>query len=86
VTLCPSVMAELFGTRGLGAMLGTLYTSSAFSTLLGPPLCGAIIDHTGSYRIAVGLTLGAGVAASIVLLPLGKFGGSAPPIADAGRA
>jgi MFS family permease len=71
VTLTPAVVAELFGTQGLGAILGALYTSSAIATLVGPPLCGAIIDRTGSYRFAIGLTLVSTVAAFFVLLPVG---------------
>jgi MFS family permease len=71
VTLTPAVVAELFGTQGLGATLGALYTSSAIATLAGPPLCGAIIDHTGSYQFAILLTLGLTVASSFVLLPVG---------------
>lgn len=70
VTLTPAVIAELFGTQGLGVTLGALYTSSAIATLVGPPLCGAIIDRTGSYQFAIGLTLAATVAAFFVLLPV----------------
>ena len=35
VALSPAVVAELFGVQGLGAVLGTLYTSSAISALVG---------------------------------------------------
>jgi MFS family permease len=62
------VIAELFGTQGLGVMLGALYTNGAIGTLLGPPICGAIIDRTGSYLIAIGFTLLATIAAFVVLL------------------
>lgn len=71
VTLTPAVVAELFGTQGLGATLGALYTSSAIATLVGPPLCGAIIDRTGSYSLAIWFTLASTVAGFFVLLPLG---------------
>jgi MFS family permease len=71
VALMPAVMADLFGTQGLGVMLGALYTNGAIGTLIGPPLCGAIIDRTGSYLIAIGFTLIATIAAFVVLLWLG---------------
>jgi predicted MFS family arabinose efflux permease len=71
VTLTPAVLAELVGTDGLGVTLGVLYTSSAIGTLLGPPLCGAIVDHTGSYQYAIGFTLTATLTASLILLRLG---------------
>ncbi|MGH8013280.1 MAG: MCT family MFS transporter [Candidatus Binataceae bacterium] len=71
VTLTPAVLAELFGTQGLGLLLGTLYTSSALGTLLGPPFAGAIIDHTGSYTLAVIFTGATSVLAFLILIPLG---------------
>ncbi|MGH7932697.1 MAG: MFS transporter, partial [Candidatus Binataceae bacterium] len=74
VTLTPAVLAELFGTQGLGLTLGTLYTSSAVGTLLGPPFVGAIIDHTGSYTLGIIFTGATTIAAFFILLPLGTFG------------
>ncbi|MGZ6175642.1 MAG: MFS transporter, partial [Candidatus Binataceae bacterium] len=50
VALAPAVLAQFFGTGNLGALVGSLYTSNAFGTLIGPPLAGFIIDHTGGYR------------------------------------
>jgi len=70
VALTPAVVARMFGTNGLGVILGTLYTGSAFGTLMGPPLCGMIIDRTGGYRLAVAFTMACTIVAFIVLLPL----------------
>jgi MFS family permease len=70
VALTPAVVAELFGTRGLGVILGTLYTGCAIGTLLGPPFCGALIDHTGSYRLAILFTMAVTVASYLILRPL----------------
>jgi MFS family permease len=70
VALMPAVVAELFGTRGLGVILGTLYTGSAIGTLLGPPFCGALIDRTGSYRLAIFFTIAVTIVAYVILLPL----------------
>lgn len=70
VALTPAVLAELFGTRGLGVILGTLYTGSAIGTLLGPPFCGALIDRTGSYRLAILFTMGVTIASYLILRPL----------------
>jgi len=70
VALTPAVVAELFGTRGLGVILGTLYTGSAIGTLLGPPFCGALIDRTGSYRLAILFTMAVTIASYVILLPL----------------
>lgn len=73
VALMPAVVANLFGTRGLGVILGTLYTGCAIGTLLGPPFCGAIIDRTGSYRFAILFTMAATLASFFILGPLRRF-------------
>ena len=43
IALTPAVAAGLFGTVGLGAVLGALYTAAAVGGLVGPPVIGA--DH-----------------------------------------
>lgn len=68
--LAPTVLALFFGTRNLGALVGSLYTSNAFGTLIGPPLAGFIIDRTGSYRWAIAAALAMAAIAFLVLLPL----------------
>jgi MFS family permease len=73
VALAPAVLAQFFGTGNLGALVGSLYTSNAFGTLIGPPLAGFIIDHTGGYRWAVAAALAMATAAFLVLLPLPKI-------------
>jgi MFS family permease len=70
VALAPAVVAELFGVQGLGAMLGTLYTSSAISALVGPPLAGLVIDRSGSYLWAAAFAGCACVAGFFIILPL----------------
>ena len=70
VALAPAVLTLFFGTGNLGALVGTLYTSNAFGTLIGPPLAGFIIDQTGGYRWAVAAALGMATVAFLVLLPL----------------
>jgi len=70
VSLSPTVVAELFGVEDLGTMLGALYTSSALSALVGPPLVGLAIDHGGSYLWAALIAGSAGLIAFLVLIPL----------------
>ena len=43
IALAPAVAAGLFGTVGLGAILGALYTAAAIGGLVGPPIVGD--DH-----------------------------------------
>lgn len=47
IALSPAVMADLFGTVGLGGVLGALYTAAGVGGLIGPPLLGKLIDTYG---------------------------------------
>lgn len=49
VALIPAYTIDLFGLRAASAVIGVLYTSVAFGTLLGPTLAGWAFDATGSY-------------------------------------
>jgi MFS family permease len=51
--LLPAVTAQLYGTQGLGRILGTLQTAGSFGCLIGPPVAGAVIDLTGGYGAAI---------------------------------
>ena len=70
MALAPAVVAELFGVAGMGVVLGTLYTSTALTTLFGPPIVGAIVDRTGSYRLGILFTIATTAAGFLVLLAL----------------
>ena len=48
VALGPALVAELFGLRGLGGLLGVLYTSAAVGSAVGPPAAGAVIRKYAS--------------------------------------
>jgi MFS family permease len=72
IALAPAVTAGLFGTVGLGAILGALYTSAAIGGLVGPPIVGAIIDHTSySTGIVVAMAITAVSTVVLLLLPAG---------------
>lgn len=71
IALAPAVVAEIFGTTGLGALLGVLYTGAGVGALLGPPLAGAIIDGAG-YPWAIGASMTVAMAAWTALLPLDR--------------
>ena len=53
VALGPSVVAEMYGVAGLGALLGVLYTSAAVGSAVGPPLAGVLITSTGGYLTTI---------------------------------
>jgi MFS family permease len=70
VAISPSVLAEFFGTEGLGGTAGALYTGAGIGALLGPPLAGVVVDATGSYRPAIVGAMVLEVAALAVILTL----------------
>jgi MFS family permease len=82
IALQPAVLAELFGVRGLGGVVGLSYTSSGFGALAGAPLAGVLVDVTGGYGgVVVGAGL-AGLGAYLALRPLGRadFSRSSRPL------
>ena len=70
IALQPTVLAEMFGVRGLGGLVGLVYTAAGFGALVGPPLAGILIDATGGYRWAVAAAGVSGLGALVALLPL----------------
>lgn len=70
IALSPVVAARLFGTVGLGAMLGALYTAAGVGGFIGPPTAGALIDRFGYsptlIAVAAISALGAG---TVIFLP-----------------
>ncbi len=46
ISLSPAIIADRFGTVGMGGVLGALYTAAGVGGLLGPPTIGAIIDRS----------------------------------------
>lgn len=72
IALQPAVIADLFGLRGLGGVVGLVYTAAGVGALVGPPSAGLIIDGAGGYRGAVALAGVAGLGAFLALLPLGR--------------
>jgi len=53
VAIAPSLAADFFGFRALGAVIGLLYSGVAFGALLGSPVMGYAYDFVGSYTGAI---------------------------------
>jgi MFS family permease len=82
IALQPTVLAELFGVRGLGGLVGLVYTAAGVGALVGPPLAGVLVDATGGYRWAIAAAGLCGIGAFLALLPLPPgpaFGSRARP-------
>ena len=68
VALGPALVAELFGVRGLGGLLGVLYTSAGVGSAIGPPVAGAVIGATGDHVHVIVAALAVGALATAVVL------------------
>lgn len=53
VAIIPSVATDYFGGRNIGSIIGILYTSVAFGTLIGPSAAGFIFDMNHSYLLPI---------------------------------
>ncbi|MBR1246479.1 MFS transporter [Bradyrhizobium sp. AUGA SZCCT0169] len=62
VAVLPAVVMDYFGGRNVSGIIGILYTSVAFGTLIGPSTAGYAFDLTGDYT----LPILAGVAANMI--------------------
>ncbi len=67
VALAPAVVIDYFGARSASSLIGILYTSVAFGTLIGPPAAGFAFDVSHSYTLPILMSAGAYVVATAVL-------------------
>ncbi len=67
VALAPAVVIDYFGGRQAGTLIGILYTSVAFGTLVGPSAAGFVFDLSHSYTLPILLSIGVYVVATAIL-------------------
>jgi MFS transporter, OFA family, oxalate/formate antiporter len=75
VALLPALVMDYFGGRNVSGIIGILYTSVAFGTLIGPSAAGFAFDLGGSYTLpilagACGNLIAAGIMAGTARSPL----------------
>jgi MFS family permease len=70
VAVLPAVVMDYFGGRNVGGIIGILYTSVAFGTLIGPSAAGFIFDVSHSYHWPILASIAANCAAAIVVATL----------------
>jgi MFS family permease len=56
VAILPAVVADYFGARQVGGIIGVLYTSVAIGTLVGPSAAGFMFDASHSYFVPIVLS------------------------------
>ncbi len=67
VAVTPAVVMDAFGGRHVSGILGALYTSVAFGTLIGPTAAGFAYDVTGSYTLPIASAIAANVVAAAIV-------------------
>ncbi len=67
VAVLPAVVMDHFGGRNVSGIIGILYTSVAFGTLIGPTAAGLIFDLNQSYAIAILVSACANILAALIV-------------------
>ncbi|WP_321925698.1 MFS transporter [Burkholderia sp. BCC1998] len=82
VAVLPAVVMDYFGGRNVSAIIGVLYTSIAFGTLIGPAAAGFIYDAGGGYLVPI---LASAAANAIALAIVATTGRAQMAVRAAGR-
>lgn len=75
VAVLPAVVMDYFGGRNVGGIIGILYTSVAFGTLIGPTAAGFAFDFSHSYRLPILASVAANIAAAVIVAATSKAAG-----------
>jgi MFS family permease len=67
VAVLPAVVMDYFGGRNVSGIIGILYTSVAFGTLIGPSAAGFAFDLGHSYTVPILASAGANIIAAIII-------------------
>ncbi|PCE29613.1 MFS transporter [Burkholderia ubonensis] len=80
VAVLPAVVMDYFGGRNVSGIIGVLYTSVAFGTLIGPAAAGFVYDAGGGYLVPILASAAANAIAFAIVAATGR----APATARAG--
>jgi len=72
VAVLPAVVMDYFGGRNVSGIIGVLYTSVAFGTLIGPSAAGLAFDMTRSYTVPILASVCANIIAAVIVGRLSK--------------
>ena len=72
VAVLPAVVMDYFGGRNVGGIIGILYTSVAFGTLIGPTAAGFAFDFSHSYRLPILTSVAANIVAAVIVAATSK--------------
>ena len=72
VALLPAVVMDYFGGRNVSGLIGILYTSAGFGTLVGPSAAGFAFDFNHSYVWPIVAGIFANIAAAAIMAIVAK--------------
>ena len=72
VAILPALVMDYFGGRNVSGIIGVLYTSVAFGTLIGPSAAGFAFDISHSYLLPILASVATNLAAAGIMLGLPK--------------
>ncbi len=75
VAILPAVVMDYFGGRNVSGIIGALYTSVAFGTLIGPSAAGFIFDLSHSYTLPILASVCGNIIAVAVMAAMSKAPG-----------
>ena len=73
VAILPAIVMDYFGGRNVSGIIGILYTSVAFGTLIGPSAAGFAFDLSHSYTLPILASAGANIIAAIIVITMSKM-------------
>ena len=73
VAVLPAVVMDYFGGRNVSGIIGILYTSVAFGTLIGPSAAGFAFDLGHSYTVPILASAWANIVAAIIIASTSKM-------------
>lgn len=77
VAVLPALVMDYFGGRNVSGLIGILYTSVAFGTLIGPSAAGFAFDMTRSYSVPILASICANIIAAGIMASVSNSPGSA---------
>jgi MFS family permease len=76
VAVLPALVMDYFGGRNVSGVIGFLYTSVAFGTLIGPSAAGFAFDLSHSYTLPILASVGANAIAAAIIMVMLREGGA----------
>jgi MFS transporter, OFA family, oxalate/formate antiporter len=72
VALLPTLVMDYFGGRNVSGLIGILYTSVAFGTLIGPSAAGFAFDLSHSYTLPIVASACANIIAAAIMITMSR--------------